>query len=501
MKTSSKLNSAIEKLRQLCSTVDMPPLPPIQQLSQQWKISYQTIRKASKTLEKEGVLESVQGRGLRSLVCAAKDLPQEIEPGSSAFALYTKLKEQVLDGRIKVGDSLPKIDYYVINEKVSRTTVVQVLKALAADNLVYKKGIQWVVGAKNASRADATVHGSIDDSPVVLLISSNFLRLYRSYTSAHLAKFTSSFERELQNTTIRKEIIYTRESNDPSYALDTVRNAVKKLEHRYQGAILIDFHNAAHKNLPAMKYLISKRRPVVFFDHWDNPQKVTRKALGDTNRVFYYLHQDERSAVQLALDTLTRYGHKRIVVPRFEAEGYEWVNTRIALAQELAKEMQPAPELCIAPYSAEVWNPREWTPPFNEDIFGSSPQPAKAPKTVSPAVQQKRYARATSDLLKFIREQNATALLAVNDSFALNHFYRFFNLGVQIPRDLSILSFDNTHETQLFPLSTIDFGFDRLGYLAAHLLIGDIPIQVRASGIVAGSCSLQDSGSIAQLKI
>ena len=377
--------------------------------------------------------------------------------------------------------------------------MVQVLKALAADRLVYKKGIQWIAGAETAPRSGTHIHPGPDDWPVVLLISTNFLRLYRSYTSAHLAKFTSSFERELQNTTIRKEIIYTRESNDPSFALDTIREAVNKLEHRYQGAILIDFHNAAHKNLPAMKYLISKRRPVVFFDHWDNPEKVSRKALGDTNRAFFYLHQDERAAVQLALDTLARYGHRRIVVPRFEAQGYEWVNTRIALAQELAKEMNPAPELCIAPYSAEVWNPREWTPPFNEDIFGSSPQPAKAPKTVSPAVQQKRYARATSDLLKFIRAQNATALLAVNDSFALNHFYRFFSLGVQIPKDLSILSFDNTHETQLFPLSTIDFGFDRLGYLAAHLLIGDIPIQVRASGMIAGKCNLQDSGSIGRM--
>jgi DNA-binding LacI/PurR family transcriptional regulator len=59
-----------------------------------------------------------------------------------------------------------------------------------------------------------------------------------------------------------------------------------------------------------------------------------------------------------------------------------------------------------------------------------------------------------------------------------------------------MVSFDNSAESVYIPLSTIDFGLPRLGYLAAHIFINDIPVHADHEGNIAGLCTLVDQGSI-----
>ena len=51
-------------------------------------------------------------------------------------------------------------------------------------------------------------------------------------------------------------------------------------------------------------------------------------------------------------------------------------------------------------------------------------------------------------------------------------------------------------QSVLFPVSTVDYGFERLGYLAAHVFIGDIDVPCGSDGNVGGVCALMDRGSI-----
>jgi len=69
-------------------------------------------------------------------------------------------------------------------------------------------------------------------------------------------------------------------------------------------------------------------------------------------------------------------------------------------------------------------------------------------------------------------------------------------MEVPIPKSISLISFDNMPEAMPFPISTIDPGFAHLGYLAAHALIGDIPIGEDANGCIAGTWQLIDKGSL-----
>jgi DNA-binding LacI/PurR family transcriptional regulator len=68
--------------------------------------------------------------------------------------------------------------------------------------------------------------------------------------------------------------------------------------------------------------------------------------------------------------------------------------------------------------------------------------------------------------------------------------------GIDVPRRLSIISFDNLAETETVPITTVDFGFQRLGYLSIHAVIGDIPVPADRNGNIAGVCSLVSRGGV-----
>ena len=84
--------------------------------------------------------------------------------------------------------------------------------------------------------------------------------------------------------------------------------------------------------------------------------------------------------------------------------------------------------------------------------------------------------------MKMLRIHNSafpsrpTAFLAMNDVLAKEYYLWFRALGLRIPRDLSIISFDNMYESKAYGIASVDFGYADMGYRAAHLLIGDIPV-------------------------
>jgi DNA-binding LacI/PurR family transcriptional regulator len=93
-------------------------------------------------------------------------------------------------------------------------------------------------------------------------------------------------------------------------------------------------------------------------------------------------------------------------------------------------------------------------------------------------------------------DRGVTAIVAPNDRLAHAYYLWCKDAGIEIPRGLSLVGFDNLPESVGFPVASIDFGFARLGYLAAHILIGDIPVNENHEGVIAGIPTLIDSGSV-----
>ncbi len=93
--------------------------------------------------------------------------------------------------------------------------------------------------------------------------------------------------------------------------------------------------------------------------------------------------------------------------------------------------------------------------------------------------------RATQDLLAATAvDERPTALVVVNDFIAISVYAALAAAGVHIPRDMSVVSFDNTSQATYFwpPLTSVDGQAMTRGTLAARLLLEriaqpDAPIQ------------------------
>jgi DNA-binding LacI/PurR family transcriptional regulator len=100
--------------------------------------------------------------------------------------------------------------------------------------------------------------------------------------------------------------------------------------------------------------------------------------------------------------------------------------------------------------------------------------------------------RAGRELLR-IRE--FTAAFAANDHMALGLLHAFRDAGLDIPRDVSVVGFDDIPDAQHFwpPLTTIRQDYDEIGRRAVEVLLGEVSgeaadrVQILPELVVRGS--------------
>ena len=72
--------------------------------------------------------------------------------------------------------------------------------------------------------------------------------------------------------------------------------------------------------------------------------------------------------------------------------------------------------------------------------------------------------------------KDISAILFPNDLFARSAIQSLSKIGIQVPRNISVISFDNIPiEVPIF-FNTVDPGLEELGYQAIHALLGDVPV-------------------------
>jgi DNA-binding LacI/PurR family transcriptional regulator len=82
--------------------------------------------------------------------------------------------------------------------------------------------------------------------------------------------------------------------------------------------------------------------------------------------------------------------------------------------------------------------------------------------------------------------RDVTAIFAANDQMALGILRAVHEAGREVPRDLSIVGFDDIPEAQFFtpPLTTVRQDFNEMGRQSLMLLIGEIAAPQRSSSRV-----------------
>jgi len=462
-------------------------LEPTHILAAKWHTAIGTMRKALNELRLRGIISISPGQPIR--VLPGEGVPQ-FGYLRSVERLFAQMKDDFLSGRLQAGEQIPKIDYIANLHHVSRATVCRALEKLSEGHLAHRTGKRWIVGPAAQRKETGNIQKSAQ-SPIVLLLLGNDQQWGNFFENGHTAPFALTFKEELSKYNMQASVVIKnkplRGSALMPAGLQETTGFMSSLGERYEGTLI--FCNGADRvGLDAwVPRLSARRKPVAYFDSTD---EGTPFPAGDRRfRLFF----DESAAIRLAVEALVNSGHGTIGVPVFP--GLDWAERRAERIAACANQCDPPPRIIFSRHTEQFWRFANWKSMHD---YVTAMRRELDTLTAQPAGRLSFHAllRNNTPSLTGLLDKGASAIIALNDVMAREYYFCFKALGIEFPRHLSIVSFDDMHESIILPLSTINFGFARLGYLAAHIFIGDIPVKADREGNIAGLCSLVDRGSI-----
>jgi DNA-binding LacI/PurR family transcriptional regulator/DNA-binding transcriptional regulator YhcF (GntR family) len=475
-------------------------LPSIIDLAEEHRVAYKTMWKAMQVLMHQGIV--VAPRGKRIAVSPAIRGKAARENETSADQLASRFREQVLSGRYPVGRQLPKIQFLAKSERVAPTTVTRCLRRLARENLVHKQGSRWYAGARPGTRENpARSTFAPYASPVVLLLMADYPDWSITLQSGFIAPFLNAFYAESMRHGNR--LVPALRTRHPAYSLDMptghdeVRETIRNLGDRWGGVLVLAQFPFGEDLKGWLSMLVRNKMPVVYFDITDTGGHLTRGSL-EAGKNFYRVHLDETSAIEKILLSLVARGHKDIGI--HGASLGDWMQRRLGKTQACAARIDPSIRIIESGNAEPIWQLSA-----DSEIAQMSSSIAREAGLAGGishiAIKDRaRYreilAQRSPSFLSLLSDRRCTAIMGLNDRMAREYYFICKALGVRVPGDLSLTGFDNAAESVLFPISTVDFGFNMLGYLAAHAFIGDMTIRADRQGNVPGPCEFIDRGSI-----
>jgi DNA-binding LacI/PurR family transcriptional regulator len=158
------------------------------------------------------------------------------------------------------------------------------------------------------------------------------------------------------------------------------------------------------------------------------------------------------------------------------------------------------PEMCIYP-AQQRGSFRSFTAGDAPHFKVFDPQPeARTSRTQIHSIQRESSLLSTApSLYELLHRKEVTALIALNDAYAADFMHRIRAAGMRVPEDVSLVSFDNSLQSQLLHLTSVDFNAQLHGYLLAHLFIKDIPVATTPNGEVPIGSFLSDRNSVVSI--
>lgn len=403
-----------------------------------------------------------------------------------------RLEEWLACAKWRVREPLGKISSVARDFGIGTHAVVDALRSLEADDLVHKQGRVWIAGPSPDSQPGNGPHSA------TILLLMNHPEEWSDLQNSLSQRLALRISMEANRAGFRFLPVLTGEDGPDEKNVSglfptgevEIRQLVKALGSRYRGTLVLPLR----RHLPGidrwLEMLLRHNRPVVWIQDEDprmsGPQSehLLRLSYGDWAR------SGLESSAALAIRTLHALGHREAVMPCAFEEFRPWVEERIHLLREAA-----------IPFGFEVhahlaWEGIDLSDPGNGPLGACRWSQVKARMTVDDPVQRRELERDGVILTRALAEHQNAALLCPNDWLARRYWKILRWSGVDVPGRLSMLSFDNSLRLEPFPVSTIDFGFDELGYQAFHFILGDIPLRIPSSRVLAGTNRVVDNGSL-----
>lgn len=384
-------------------------------------------------------------------------VPMDINP---KIDILERIRNTIASGQWHAGEAIPKIRFLCQSWNLSATTLICAIRQAAQEQLLHKKGKYWIIGPEPSLKSSE----NSNQIPPTILIASHRLNEWSEFHQNLLAGFVIGFGFEANRHKVRLYPVLTGEGEKEDRAFPCGRQAIQKFRQElgsaYLGTIFTPLAVTTKNLVSSLSFFQRLGGPVVWMQDElpaikrSLPQQILRISYGDWGS------KPGNSSAHIALASLYEKGHRRIAFLTNEWEQHNWLANRL---QALEREASSFKELTIH-------------------------RLLKSPRT------------SDDDLVRSAFDDRITALIAPNDEMAIRYYLSCNRAGKIIPHDISLVSFDNRYTLKPFPISSVDFGLEFLGYQAFHYIYGVIPIPTGRHNQLFGINQLHDSGSIAMIK-
>ncbi len=433
----------------------------------------------------------------------------EYSPASASYRVYRAIKNQIVRGEWADEDFVPKTAYLVRAFSCSKTTAHRALQLLVEDGLISRFGRGYRVGAGGTQSPAFRANGSVF---IVQYDSLTWPRIHRGrwgdqFVQSVFASLSGS-GLEVYVADLQEDGTRHRDMARPS-GYGEIERAVGKHSTPLLGFICLfsvfDFPPPAYEYLESTLGWLSRfGKPIVWFDateeiggFYRRSKAVTRSfgtflKSGRLRAPLFRCRPDHAEASAVVLRILDEFGHTRVGLALFRPR-VEWMRYRLQTIIQIKSRTMHHIRL-VVPRAKK--NPVPLTMDMSIEEFQSgipglnhqgvgrmlhrlSNEYAEMPVREIPDDDRDLIVM-TRVLVPFFESEQCTALLLPNDGAARRVLHWCAAVGIRIPQELSVVSFDDRFEEQYpYVISSVNFGFEQLGRIAVGILRGQPPLRLR----------------------
>jgi DNA-binding transcriptional regulator YhcF (GntR family) len=462
-------------------------------------VSRLTALRALRILRDDGLLDFGRGRGIR-----IPHRPDTPVPGlrrtrtRSWERCAAAISEKINTGTWRAGTQLPKMSYFTETLHVSRTSVERALQRLADESVVYKSGKAWLAGPRVRRPSGRIPY----NPPVVVLLQSHEEQWVDMYGKGEWQRFVDAFTTEAESYGVQLLPVMKGPSGNQrlfSVGRDQIARQIRVLGRRYLGTLLLP-GTEPQGELEWWQYMCRFGKPVmrlygpgVTYHNWRDPLALTCM-VGRWGPLKYH------GAAAVVADLLRSLGHERVDLPFFEDDdadvtedtAYQMYRYGIYKQGQVGVH---GPVLGERPHGRTLARLSSNGPGYARELLrveGDGPLRRRWQRLTA----TERNLVRDSEVLRPLVESGATAIVAATDWIARRTFYWCRAAGVRIPRDISLVSFENTVAIKPYPITSIDLGQRRLGYKTFHYLFGHVPVKPTKYQQLWGGTSINHTASV-----
>lgn len=475
----------VEWLRQQVAAAESGRLPSLTHLARAYDVSLPTLRKAARLLRDQGELTFSRGRTPRA-PGPQRDVPPPPIPTLDRIVAF--IRERITLGDWHVGELLPKVLALARQFNASDHTVTAALTRLEHDGLIHRRGRSRYVGPEPAPvSADRWAPPRF-----ILVVQSVWSEWQGICDSERTEKFAATFSDEAERLGIELlPVIGTEEKSRANRFYLTGRQDilafVEAHRDRYLGALVCYRKNSQIDLTYWHRRLLDCRKPVVLFD------ADLQQPPGDMRHpLFARCSASEAAVAACAVEALARAGHRHVGYPTDTR--VDWEARRLQLIAEAATRhggisivtcpSQERRKVTRAELDLVIGRLRRLSERSTSDIAAHLDEISRIYDWVTPW------------MVRLLADPSVTAILTPNDKAARFVYEWLSALRVSLPERFSLLSFDNYRTAKALPISSVDFGYGRLGYRAFHAILRLIPSTQDQTGTIWAEPFVAHRGSL-----